>query len=162
MELKTVELNGASMEGIGRALTPIGKIGSLIAAGEGFSYDVIDGDLGLGNSPSAGCLDCGVREGRLAKMERHLKTPELLFAMEGASVLCVAPPQEAVKGKLRGIRAIRVRKGQALILDTGTWHWIPFPEVGVPSRFLVVFRSKTGADDLNFCDLVEPISVELT
>ena len=161
MKLKAVELTSASLTGIGKALSPALAVGSRIVPGEGFSYDVIDGDLGLGASPSAGCLDCGVRSGRLEKMERHLKTPELLVAMEGDSVLCVAPPQEPKKGRLEGVRAIRVRKGQALVLDMGSWHWIPFPEGGRPSRFLVVFRSLTGADDLGFCDFAEPMEIEL-
>lgn len=159
MRIRTVELSEAALEGIGRPLTGAAPIGAAIGAGGEFSYGVLAGDLGLGASPSAGCLDCAVRERRVAKLERHLKTPELLVAMEGDSVLCVAPPQEPSGGTLAGLAAVRVRKGQSLILETGAWHWIPFPEGNAPSRFLVVFRSKTGEDDLGFCELAEPVEL---
>ncbi len=74
--------------------------------------------------------------------------------------MCIAPPQEPVGGTLKGIRAITVRKGQAFILETGAWHWIPFPLGKQPSRFLVVFRRKTGDEDLLFGTLAESVSIE--
>jgi ureidoglycolate hydrolase len=159
MALKVVELSDEALAGIGRVLSPAVPVGTRIAKGEGFSYDVVFSDIGLGASPSAGCLDCAVRPMRLEKMERHLKTVELLSAVEGDSIVCVAPPQESSAGSLTGIKAIRVRKGQSFVLDTGAWHWIPFPEGKKPSRFLVVFRSLTGSDDLGFCDFAKPMDI---
>ncbi len=158
-KLQVIELSDEALAGIGRVLSPAVPVGSRIAKGEGFSYDVVFNDIGLGASPSAGCLDCAVRPLWLEKMERHMKTVEFLSAVEGDSIVCVAPPQENASGSLSGIRAVRVRKGQAFVLDTGAWHWIPFPEGKKPSRFLVVFRSLTGSDDLVFCDLAKPVDI---
>jgi ureidoglycolate hydrolase len=97
----------------------------------------------------------------LSRMERHLRTKEALIALGGDAVLCVAPPQESANGKLSGITAVRIHAGQALILETGAWHWIPFPVGDETARFLVIFRSGTGRDDLYYHDFSQSISVRL-
>jgi ureidoglycolate hydrolase len=73
-------------------------------------------------------------------------------------VVCLAAPQESAAGGLRDVRAVKVRTGQGFVMDTGAWHAIPFPAGSTPARFLVIFRSGTGRDDLQFCDFaVSPV-----
>jgi quercetin dioxygenase-like cupin family protein len=92
-------------------------------------------------------------------MERHLRTREALVSLEGEAIVCLAPPQESTDGGLSGITAVKVRRGQAFIMEPGAWHWIPFPVGRRPARFLVIFRSGTGKDDLYYHDLPRPVLV---
>lgn len=161
MKLVSELVSDKALQGIGRLLSLTRSLEQDLDSPEGFSYNVVSPELGLCNALSAGRLDCQVRDLSLSKLERHVQTPEMLFAMEGDSVICVAPPQEPKDGVLKGLKAVRVAKGQALILDHGAWHWIPFPTGKRATCFLVIFRAKTGADDLDFCDLAHPLTLEL-
>ena len=161
MKLVSEVVSNKALQGIGRLLSSTESLEQSPDAPDGFSYIVVSPELGLCSALSAGRLDCRVRDLSLTKLERHVQTPEMLFAMEGDSVICVAPPQEPKDGVLTGLKAVRVAKGQALILDLGAWHWIPFPTRKQASCFLVVFRAETGADDLDFCDLAQPLTLEL-
>lgn len=160
MKLEAIELSQAAIEGAGRLLTP--SEGKSPETGGEFSFGIVSPDLGMPASLCAGRLECVPRRMNLKRLERHLKTPEILSAVKGDSILCVAPAQEPRDGKLADLRALLVREGQSLILDTGTWHWIPFPVGGAeagPGRFLVIFRAGTGDDDLDFCDLTESVDI---
>jgi hypothetical protein len=159
MKLKVVDLSGESLKGIGHMLTP--ETWSLPERGQDYWYADTDADLGLPPPCSAGALESVPRPMILGRMERHLRTKEALIALEGEAVLCVAPSQESADGGLSGIIALRMRAGQAIIMDTGAWHWIPFPIGRSSARFLVVFRSGTGKDDLHFHDFTHAIPVFL-
>lgn len=97
---------------------------------------------------------------RVAKMERHLKTPEMLSAVDGDVIVCVAPPQEAPGGAFKDLRAIALRKGQSIVMAKGAWHWIPFPTGKANALVLVVFQTGTGDEDLYISDLADPASIE--
>ncbi|MCX7038241.1 MAG: ureidoglycolate lyase [Spirochaetes bacterium] len=159
MELKVVDLSENSLKGIGRLLTP--EQWELPGKGMEYTYNDIEADLGLPPPCSAGALVSVPRPMVLARLERHLRTREALIALEGEAVFCVAPPQEGANGGLAGITAVRFCAGQALILETGAWHWIPFPVGKKAARFLVVFRSGTGRDDLYYHDLAQGLSLRL-
>jgi len=157
MKLQAIKLDGKSMAGIGTYITP--SEGQRPATGAEFSFGIVADDLGLSAPLCAGRLECAGRNMRVVKLERHLKTPEILSAVDGDSVICVAPPQEPVNGSLAGMKAILVKKGESIVLATGAWHWIPFPVGKESSLFLVVFRSGTGDDDLGFCELSEAVDL---
>lgn len=159
MELRVVDLSMESLKGIGHLLTP--EQWELPDKGMEYTYTDIDADLGLPPPCSAGVLESVPRPMVLGRMERHLRTREALIALDGEAVLCVAPPQEGANGGLSGITAVRIRAGQALILETGAWHWIPFPVGDSTARFLVIFRSGTGKDDLYYQDLTRALPVRL-
>lgn len=159
MKLQVVDLSRESLEGIGRMLTP--ETWTAPGTGQEYSYIDTDTDLGLPSPISTGALESVPRPMVLGRMERHLRSKEALIALEGDAVLCLAPPQESVNGGLFGITAVRMRAGQAIILHTGAWHWIPFPIGESSVRFLVVFRSGTGRDDLYYQDLTPGIPVQL-
>jgi ureidoglycolate hydrolase len=157
MELKAVELSPQALRGIGVIIIP--REWPAINDDSGFHYAETNGALGLESTLSSGSLDCAPRPKTLKKMERHLKTREMLVALKGESIVCLAPPQEPSGGSLQGITAVRVKAGDVFILETGAWHWIPFPVGTQAARFLVVFKARTGQDDLYFCDLAESRTV---
>ena len=107
-------------------------------------------------------LVCKPREFSVNKLERHTDTPEMLAALDGDSLLCVAPssavPATCGPGE---IAAVRINRGQAVLLRSGSWHWIPFPLLDKPSLFLLMFRDKTGENDLEIVDLREEYSIGL-
>jgi len=98
---------------------------------------------------------------RLAKLERHVKTAELLSAVDGDAVLCLAPPQEPARGSLSGLRALYLRRGSSVVLRPGAWHGIPFPAGSENVRLMVVFRALTGDDDLDFFEPEEAVDILL-
>jgi ureidoglycolate lyase len=158
MILKTREAGPESLDGVGILATPASGAGP--AAGAEFSFELAATDLGMPAGLCAGRLDCAARPMSLSRMERHLRTPEMLSAVDGDAVVCVAPPQEPKGGVLEGLRAVRLRRGQSVVLAKGSWHWIPFPTGSANVRFLVVFRTGTGDDDLQICDIEEPATIE--
>ena len=107
-------------------------------------------------------LVCKPRNFVLRKLERHNDTPEMLAAMDGDSLLCAAPPSADPAACGPGdITAVRINRGQAVLLRPGTWHWIPFPLLDKPSLFLLMFRDKTGENDLEIMDLRKEFSIGL-
>ena len=153
MEILAQPLDLAALEGIGVLATP--NKGKTLEDGAEFSFEFAVTDLGMPEGLCAGRLECSSRPMRLLKMERHLKTPELLSAVEGDSIIAVAPPQEPLNGRLTDVRAVIIRAGQAIVLAVGAWHWIPYPMGDKSARFLVVYRNATADDDLDFCELAE-------
>ena len=158
MKLMSREANAQSLEGVGLLITP--AKGKSPEKGQEFTYELAAPMLGMPAGLCAGRLECAPRPMKVARMEMHLKTPELLSAVDGDAVVCVAPPQEPKGGTLAGLRAVLLRKGQSMVLATGAWHWIPYPTGSANVLFLVVFRAGTGDDDLHFCDLADPADIE--
>jgi hypothetical protein len=157
MTVRATEAGSAGLEGIGKLLTPNGPTAP--ASGE-FSFAIVSPELGLGPGLCAGALACSHRKARLERMERHLRTPEILSAVQGDAILCAAPPQEAKDGAISGIAAIVVRQGQSVLLEAGAWHWIPFPLDAGGARFMVLFKNGTGDEDLEIRELRDPRDIE--
>jgi mannose-6-phosphate isomerase-like protein (cupin superfamily) len=157
MDLIAVELSNDALRNIGRVLTPRER--PLVFVGEECRYDQTVNDIGLVGPLSSGSLECAPRPKILKKMECHRKTVEMLVALDGDAVVCVAPPQEPTDGVLKGLTAVRVRVGESFVMEKGAWHWIPYPTNAQTVRFLVVFRNATGDDDMQFVNLSEPMTV---
>lgn len=158
MKLIAREACAETLEGVGILATP--PAGREPEGGAEFTFELAAAELGMPGELCAGRLSCAPRPMSVKKMEMHRKTPELLSAVDGDAVICIAPPQEPRGGRLEGIRALLVKRGQAIVLAPGAWHWIPFPTGGEAVRFLVVFRAMTGDDDLHYCDLAESVELE--
>jgi ureidoglycolate hydrolase len=157
MEIRAVELSEAALRGIGQLITPAKRVAPEPDAETSY-FDTVD-DLRLGAPCSAGIVEGRPRPKTLRRMERHLHTREALVALEGEAVACLAPPQEPGAAGLDGIVAVRVKTGQAFILEVGAWHGSPFPVGNQPARLLVIFRSGTGRTDLEFHDLPQAVEV---
>lgn len=158
MIIKATELESRYLEGIGSIIAP--AAGQAPAAGEEFTFAVVSHELGLGPRLCAGRLACAHRPASLRKMERHLLTPELLFVEQGEALVCMAPPQEAADGVMSGMIAILLRAGQSVVMDAGSWHWIPFPLGPEGALFTVVFKDRTGEEDLEIRELREEHRLE--
>lgn len=157
-EIKAVALTSENFEDYGQILS-ISK-GDPMADTEEFAYWGKVTELTMTEKVSTGFLVCRKREGVVKSLERHVRTPEILIALEGDSLICMAKPESVVDIDLiEGIQAFRVRQGEAFVMHAGTWHWIPFPINQEESKFLVVFASGTEADDLEVRDLPDTIKV---
>ncbi len=154
MEIK--ELSSENFKAFGKILN--GTAFVELDSAEEFSWADAAGGLDLFSPSCTGQLNCRYRDRDLKKMERHMKTPEIMVALEGDSLICVAASSEEAPEK-ESIRCFRVPRGSALMMDKAVWHWIPYPEQKPGAKFLVLFRDGTGADDLNFHELKEPFRV---
>ncbi len=129
--------------------------------GDDYTYHQVlsPGELGEGSIMAE--LVCRNRPLVLRTLERHLDTPEILCAMDGDVIVCAAAPGvDPARCTSAGVRAFLVRRGQALWMDTGTWHWLPFPLGAEPVTMLLVFREGTGDRDIEFRDLEQPIAID--
>ena len=63
------------------------------------------------------------------RLYRHDTHTQVLLALNGPSVLAVAPADAdlGTDAGLDAVRAFRLEKLDALVLHRGTWHWGPFP-----------------------------------
>lgn len=62
-------------------------------------------EFNMGETLSSGILIGHEREPVIKSLERHVKTPEMLVALEGDSVICFARPLEEGKEKIEGVKA---------------------------------------------------------
>ncbi len=157
MEIRPVDLSAQALQGIGLLITPAKRVAPEPDAETSY-FDTVE-DLGLEAPCSSGVVEGRPRPMRLLRMERHLRTREALVALEGEAIACLAPPQEPGAAGLEGLVAVRVKTGQAFILERGAWHGSPFPVGRKPARLLVIFRSGTGRTDLEFRDLPQAVTV---
>jgi ureidoglycolate hydrolase len=119
-------------------------------------------ELAMTEMVSTGILVCRKREGLIKSLERHTRTPEILVALEGDSLICMAKPESVVStNRIEGIQAFHVRQGEALVMHGGTWHWAPVPVNREETKFLVIFASGTEGEDLEIRELPNPIKVSL-
>ena len=125
---------------------------------EEFTFSLSSENLNLGGRSCTGLLKAAFRPGSLSRMERHLDTGEILTVLQGDCVLCAAPPGELKPEK---IRAFLLKEGQAVVLQPGAWHWIPFPLKKVGARILVVFQDRTGEEDLEIRELDRILNIEI-
>ncbi len=74
------------------------------------------------------------------RLYRHLTHTQVLMALNGPSVIAVAPPGSdlTVPGGTEAVRAFRLEAFESLVLHRGTWHWGPFPLGTEPVRLFNV------------------------
>jgi ureidoglycolate hydrolase len=116
---------------------------------------------GLGFIDCSDIVEFGIttfnkRKLEVDKLEQHAKTPELLFAIDGAFVMPVAPiiyQKGEAFPDLNQIKAIKVCQGEGVIFKDGIWHWAPFPYNKEKSSVLVGFKKDTCEDDIIIRDL---------
>lgn len=113
---------------------------------------VIDGNI------TTGLLIGKKRELVLSHFERHLKTPELLVALENDALIALAKPSEN-EADIKDITLFSVKQGDSFVLDKGTWHWVPFPVNADDCKFLVVFRENTGKEDGGVIQFLNPVKL---
>jgi ureidoglycolate lyase len=156
-KLTVVELTPESFRGYGSVLsvTP----GTPMADSEEITYWGKVAELEMGPRVSTGYLSCKPRPGVLKQLERHLRTPEILVALRGDSLVCMAKPSASGSKVIDGLQAFHVRQGQAFAMAPGTWHTAGFPTGKTEAMFLVAFTAGTEGADLEFTDLDAPRAV---
>lgn len=160
MYLKAQTVSDEALAGCGSLITPFD--GPAPEEGEIYSWTTVLPDLGLsGAALLAGRFECRARPIRATRFERHLESPELISAVTGDAIIFLAPPQEPRPAALSGLRAVLVPRGRAILLARGCWHAVPFPAGKENVTLLVVFRDKTGEDDLHFFDMPETVELSL-
>lgn len=105
-----------------------------------------------GEPPEIGLALVGRRGLLVHRLERHSRTSELLIPADGDIIVAVSPPTAQLAGCQA---AIRVRLGQALMLNPGVWHSVAFP-FAETATYWWLHRRGTGATDVAFADLPEP------
>lgn len=97
----------------------------------------------------------------LDQMERHARTPELLYAIDEDFIAVAAPSEPGGETpRLSELVALRVRRGEGLLFQTGAWHWAPYP-FAEESFALVGFARGTASTDMVIRDLGRKITIAL-
>lgn len=152
---KALEFTSKDFKDFGQLLSKT-KVPAL-ADNDEYTYWGKIGSLVFGEKASSGILLCHKRAFIGKSFERHEKTPEVLVALEGDSVLCLAKPA----GQPTEVNWFQIHQGDAFMLHTGTWHCIPFPIKTRECRFLVIFACGTEEGDLNYFNLTDPMEFVL-
>ncbi len=104
-------------------------------------------------------LEVNPREPVFSKLERHVLTEEVFFAMDDVIILVGSPTPGQDLPDPETVRAFKLKGGKGIFLKEGAWHWIPYPLKG-KARLLVIFRKGTPQEDLEIKDLKELKGVE--
>ncbi len=160
MKIKSVDLSKAEFAPYGKILT-LNDIADFTPLGEGddFTWTGTSEEFAIGGAGCSGMLLCRPRKMAVEKMEHHVGTVEILVAVEQDYVLCVAP-KCVPEPEMDKVKAFKVKQGTVLMMDPGCWHWIPFPMAEKMAKVLVIFKDKTGDEDLVFADLPEVVEIE--
>lgn len=86
---------------------------------------------------------------RCDRMYRHDTHTQALLALDGPSVMAVAPADVDFSDPvhLRTVRAFLLQPLDALVLHRGTWHWGPFPLGPGPVRLFNVQGRRYAEDN---------------
>jgi ureidoglycolate hydrolase len=126
-----------------------------------YSFHQVLGPGELGESGIMAQLTCRKRPLVLDTLERHVDSPEVLAALDGDVVVCLAAPElDPAACRPGDIQAYLLKQGHALWMDKRTWHWLPFPTDKSRVSLLLIFREATGERDIEFRKLPQPIGVE--
>lgn len=109
---------------------------------------------------SSGFLTSRHTSSKVEQLERHQKTGEILVALNSDAVICMATPGSRVETGEAELGAFLVRRGDAIKMHPGTWHWLPIPVGTDEARFLVLFADRTESEDLEVVELPEPVTVK--
>lgn len=141
--MDATKLTAESIDGYGHIVHRTSK--ELAFDEEGFSFAADVFKFEDRERLTVGILTGKKRREKLESIERHLNTEELLVQLENDGVIYLARPSDQTPAR-SDVQPFLLKQGEAIVLDKGTWHWIPFP-VGEECKTLVVFKDRTGQDD---------------
>lgn len=95
---------------------------------------------------SVGILKAYKRDIKPECLESHADTVEMLFQLENNSVIFLAKSKS-----LDEIKAFYFSQGEAIAINQGIWHWVPFPYDCDFCKTLVIFNDGTSSND---CEIV--------
>ena len=76
------------------------------------------------------------------------------------SSVLLHPGSDPARCSPADIRAFLLKRGEALWMEKGSWHWLPYPTTAAKATMLLHFSEATGDRDIEFCDLAQPLSIE--
>ena len=160
MKIKSVELCKDEFAAYGRIMSrhEASEFNQL-GAGDEYTFTDTTEDFEIGPRGCSGMLWCRNRKMTVNKMEHHKHTVEILVAINNDYILCVAPGNTAAP-ELDKIKAFRIKQGTVILMEKSCWHWIPFPLNDEDAQIMVIFKDKTGVEDLVFADLPEAVEIE--
>jgi len=91
------------------------------------------------------------------RMERHLRSVEVIVPVNGDLFIPVAPPGN--NPSLDDLRIIIVRVGEMLNLHEGVWHFACGPLKKVPLDYFVYLKRNTPTADLEMKELPKKVRV---
>jgi ureidoglycolate lyase len=153
--IEIVDLTPESLSGYGRLLSETEN--DPMAENDEFMYWGRVQVLDIPGELSSGILVGRKRDAIVSQLERHIDTPEILTSLSGDSVIALAKSGDSAPD-FSSLKAFRISQGQSFVMDSGTWHWIPFP-VKDETRFLVLFAKGTEENDLEIAELGNPLSI---
>jgi len=149
-----MRLTEENLKGFGRLISS-GAIAANIDEPE-FAFSADIAQFTIQGKTTTGILTGKKRPLALEKFERHLRTPEILVALENDSLIAMAKPSETVP-EPQHIHLFHVKQGEAFLIVPGTWHWVPFPVDAETCRLLVLFRENTGSEDGGVIEFAEKV-----
>jgi ureidoglycolate lyase len=107
-------------------------------------------------------LEVVARGPQFSKLERHVRTEEVFFALDRPVIILVGAPSTGQdRPDPTTVRAFLLNAGKGVFLKEGAWHWIPVP-LRRKARLLVIFRTGTPDEDLEIRDLQETDGISFT
>jgi len=158
-EIKAIELTKESFKDYGYIMT--NAEGEPLLKNIEFTYWGGISNFKIDSNISTGILYVHDRPLALTKLERHINSPEVLIALEGDSLICLGKPKikDFCSNIIDDIKAFYIKKGDAVVLHSGTWHWAPFPYKYETSKYLVLLANGTEGNDVEVRDLHEEIRI---
>lgn len=112
-------------------------------------------ELRIQGTTTVALLEVVPRGPEFSKLERHVQTEEVFYALDNDVIVLVGAPTPGQElPDPRTVRAFRLDAGKGVFLREGAWHWIPAP-LQESARLLVIFRTGTPEEDLDIKDLHE-------
>jgi len=110
-------------------------------------------EMNIERKTGFGILEVNKRSKNFTNLERHVKTEEVFFTLDGDVIVLVgkATPNQEIP-EIETVKAFKLEKGKGVLLYKGTWHWLPYP-LAEKARLLVVFQQGTVDYDLEIKNL---------
>ena len=93
-----------------------------------------------------GFLETNKREIKPQMLERHQWTDEILVEFKNDAIVFLASADKT-NLMLADVEAFRLNEGSSILLNTGTWHSIPYPFSSSSSTTLII-KMKSGNEDV--------------
>lgn len=135
-----VLITDESLKGFGQILHSSSKLPAFDNTEFTFTAEVFK--FAAKEEMSVGILKAYKRDIKPECLESHTDTVEMLFQLENNSVIFLAKSKSPDE-----IKAFYFRQGEAIALNQGIWHWVPYPFECDSCKTMVIFKDGTSSND---------------